>query len=247
MGKIFVTADLHIGNESIITHRGFKSSSEYHSTLIKKWNETVSDDDTVYILGDIGEDILIATENVIKALNGHKYWVLGNHDTHKLVDRVGYLFDGISATESVKIGREYVVLTHIPIHESMLFHFKYNVHGHVHEDTIKHPRYVNVSIENAGMAPVLLGRDTLKELQKNYVWQLSVIDTESDILWHQAIFEKYPTCLGFHNELIDYVEGGYTPTSIRNKILSPDTISRETTITTDCGRLEFKLEKVWMC
>lgn len=32
---------------------------------------------------------------------------------------------------------------------------RYNIHGHVHENTIDHPKYINVCYENIDFTPVL--------------------------------------------------------------------------------------------
>ena len=55
MGKNFYIADLHFGHKNIIRYdnRQFASVDEMDNTLIKNWNSVVSNDDTVYILGDI--------------------------------------------------------------------------------------------------------------------------------------------------------------------------------------------------
>lgn len=53
MGKIFYTSDLHISHANVIRfdNRPYESVAEMDEALIKNWNETVSDKDTVYILG----------------------------------------------------------------------------------------------------------------------------------------------------------------------------------------------------
>ena len=55
MSKIFFTSDLHFGHANIIKYdsRPFNSISHMDEELIKRWNESVSPNDTVYILGDI--------------------------------------------------------------------------------------------------------------------------------------------------------------------------------------------------
>lgn len=51
---IYFTADLHFYHEKIIKHtkRPFHSVEEMNKILIKKWNDKISCDDEVYILGD---------------------------------------------------------------------------------------------------------------------------------------------------------------------------------------------------
>ena len=56
MAKRFLIADTHFGDKNIcrIENRPFATELGMTSGLIKKWNEVVSDEDTVYLLGDIG-------------------------------------------------------------------------------------------------------------------------------------------------------------------------------------------------
>ena len=50
-----------------------------------------------------------------------------------------------------------VFLTHCPIHPSELdYRVSYNIHGHVHENSLDDARYVNVSCEVVDYQPKLL-------------------------------------------------------------------------------------------
>ena len=72
---IYFIADTHFGDERIrrYENRPFDSASAMNQELIRRWNETVSPEDTVYVLGDWGELSPIL-------LHGKKYLVKGNHD-----------------------------------------------------------------------------------------------------------------------------------------------------------------------
>ena len=52
---VFFTSDLHLGHRNIIQlcNRPFSSIDEMDQRFIEKWNEKVTDADTVYILGDL--------------------------------------------------------------------------------------------------------------------------------------------------------------------------------------------------
>lgn len=51
---IYFTADLHFYHEKIIKHtkRPYHTVDEMNKSLIKRWNDKISYDDEVYILGD---------------------------------------------------------------------------------------------------------------------------------------------------------------------------------------------------
>ena len=52
---IFYTSDLHLGHANVIRFdkRPFADVEEMDQYIITRWNNRVSEDDTVYILGDI--------------------------------------------------------------------------------------------------------------------------------------------------------------------------------------------------
>ena len=49
-----VAADLHFLYEPLLSSRPFATVEEMDETLIRNWNETVSPEDTVYLVGDLG-------------------------------------------------------------------------------------------------------------------------------------------------------------------------------------------------
>ena len=80
---IFITSDLHFGHDKpfIYGDRGFDTVEEHDRALVDNWNRVVSDEDTVYVLGDI---MLKDNENGIRCwdqLKGQKKVILGNHDS----------------------------------------------------------------------------------------------------------------------------------------------------------------------
>ena len=82
-GKIFVTSDLHFGHdrEFVWKVRGFNSVMEMNEEYVKRWNRLVTNEDDVYVLGDL----MLGNNNVgihyLNQLNGNIHVVLGNHDT----------------------------------------------------------------------------------------------------------------------------------------------------------------------
>ena len=51
-----------------------------NETLIENWNNTVSDRDEIYVIGDFAFMGTKQTELVLQRLKGKKYLVRGNHD-----------------------------------------------------------------------------------------------------------------------------------------------------------------------
>ncbi|MCM1505673.1 MAG: metallophosphoesterase [Ruminococcus flavefaciens] len=81
--KIFFTADTHFGDGNIIRYenRPFLNTEEMDSTIIQNWNDTVSEDDKVFLTGDFSSYGFEKSREICKSLNGEKFLVMGNHDT----------------------------------------------------------------------------------------------------------------------------------------------------------------------
>ena len=84
MSEIYFTSDLHFNHDKdfIYGPRGYKNAIEASEDILKNINDTVSEDDILYILGDI---MLGEKEEGIKYFNAIKcnniHIILGNHDS----------------------------------------------------------------------------------------------------------------------------------------------------------------------
>lgn len=150
----FFISDLHIGDKNILTyeHRPFSSLDEMRKTIIDNWNRIVTDKDTVYLLGDIG-DI-----SVLEELNGNIVIVCGNHDN---AEEIREQFPYVEVNKH-PIMIDSMWLSHEPI-GYMPPEIPYiNIHGHLHrfdygfvgrkwEDG---NRYFNVSVEKINYTPI---------------------------------------------------------------------------------------------
>ena len=82
MSKIFYIADLHFSHFNCLRfdNRPFSTIEEMDEALINNWNSVVSDEDTVYILGDMFWCKVDKSIEILKQLNGKKRLIKGNHD-----------------------------------------------------------------------------------------------------------------------------------------------------------------------
>lgn len=80
---IFVTSDWHFGHdiEFIYRSRGFSSLEEMEGTIIEKYNDCVSQNDDVFVLGDLMLGDYDRGKSCIGRLKGRLHVILGNHDT----------------------------------------------------------------------------------------------------------------------------------------------------------------------
>lgn len=158
MRDIFVISDTHFGHVNILkflnedgSHvRDFISVEEMNERMVENWNETVKDDDIVYHLGDVyfGQG-----HTVLHRLRGRKRLILGNHDNGKDQNLQKHF-------QKILVWRMFpefnCLLSHVPVHESALYKVGYNVHGHVHHNSLPDPRYINVSVEVRNYKPTPL-------------------------------------------------------------------------------------------
>lgn len=131
--------------------RPFNTVEEMHGYMIEKWNSVVDTDDYVYHLGDVTFQYHHGWEVLMKALNGKKRLILGNHDRIKGTSLLNY-FEKVELWHGFK---EYnFTAVHVPLMLSSLRDGAYCVHGHVHQNSLNNPNYINVSVEVRDYTPV---------------------------------------------------------------------------------------------
>lgn len=146
----FVIADLHFGDKRAFAGRRnrFRSLTDMETTIIDRWNATVDDRDTIYLLGDVSTG---GSLDLVRQLRGIKHLVAGNADDLVLAAQSG-LFKSVGVIRWLRGA----VLSHVPVHPTQLRGSSVNVHGHLHAATVGDPRYRCVSVEQTSFAPVRL-------------------------------------------------------------------------------------------
>lgn len=157
---IYFSSDHHFFDKGILRRkdkqgnlqRNFNDITEHNNHVIKQHNQTVKPSDTIYLLGDIcfDENKL----NIVSQLNGNKILVLGNHDKF---NSLSYLNNGIQKIQGaikLKYNHKRFILTHIPISEYCFDNYALNIHGHLHNKTLRDKRYVNVCMERINYIPI---------------------------------------------------------------------------------------------
>jgi len=79
--KIFMTSNLQLGRPSAIGKwkRPFDTVNQMDDTLIENWNKVVTNNDTVYCLGNFAWDPKTAYDSMLR-LKGKKYYIIGEND-----------------------------------------------------------------------------------------------------------------------------------------------------------------------
>lgn len=125
----YFSSDLHLNHENIIKYcsRPFKDKEHMNKEIIRRWNERVKEEDTVFHIGDFcfkASGTHIKAKDWEKQLNRRIIFLKGNHDRnngtktkiHRLV---------------LSINGHVVNLVHDPIHADV--NYEMNLTGHVHE------------------------------------------------------------------------------------------------------------------
>jgi calcineurin-like phosphoesterase family protein len=118
MSKTFVTSNLQLGRPGAIKKykRDYTNVDEMTESLIRKWNEIVTVDDTVYHLGNFAWDPRTA-QSAMLALNGTIKFVLGEHDEAiQVLDSKGMLRPGCEIVKCIEEDKDNeAVLSYWPL------------------------------------------------------------------------------------------------------------------------------------
>lgn len=181
---IWLTSDLHLfHNQSFIYEpRGFLSVEEMNAAIEANWNETVCNDDEVYIMGDLmvgGKGVSNeAGMEIVRRLKGKKHIILGNHDTKAriaLYEKEENIVDVQYATLFCYKGYSFY-LSHYPSITTNLQHETLkqgiiNLFGHTHSKERFYndvPFMYNVSLDAHDNRPVSID-DALEEIKGKYL------------------------------------------------------------------------------
>ena len=134
---IYFTSDLHFGHKNVLVfnNRPFKDVDDMNQSLIRNYNEVVSNSDDVYILGDLSyhcDETLL--KNCLSQLKGHKTLVLGNHDKLSVISKMN-IFEDIVNYQEVYYQSIFLVLSHYPFMTWNKSRYgAIHLHGHIHSD-----------------------------------------------------------------------------------------------------------------
>ena len=168
----YFIADTHFGHNNIIKmcNRPFDSIEAMNEALISAWNERVTGNDTVFILGDLFFRCA-NPEPILQQLKGKKRLIIGNHDSSWMnkVDLSRY-FVSVDSFLEITDGVRAITLCHYPLLTWKHKLRSYMIHGHIHNDTASdyfplmaiRERVLNAGVDINGFRPV-----TFEELLEN--------------------------------------------------------------------------------
>ena len=167
--NVWFTSDTHFGHENIIRfcNRPFINAAEMNAELIRRWRETVPDDGIIFHLGDFAHGSSRLWNDILNALPGHKYLILGNHDMKAI--RQGFMshFELVTQQMTIRVGGQAIVLNHNPfICYGGSYRDVWQLFGHVHSGPASHtgldhprlkmlfPRQYDVGVDNNDYRPI---------------------------------------------------------------------------------------------
>lgn len=157
MHNTFVFSDPHFGHVGILTAKSrtsgrigrpqFPSIEAMDEFIIDRWNSVVRDNDKVYCLGDVA----MAERNLkyVRRLKGRKKLIMGNHDIFSARAYLDAGFYDVCGSREL----DGAILTHIPIND-INRRYLANVHGHLHDQELPDPYYLNVCVECIDYVPL---------------------------------------------------------------------------------------------
>lgn len=173
----YITSDTHFDHNNICgpngfteTRKHFQSTEEMNKTIIKNWNAVVTNKDRVYHCGDfsLGAKPERAIE-LIKQLNGEIVLIKGNHDSHRLLNKIkkdSELSQRVTIYDvgvKIKLNGKVLYLTHYPFivgNKENLFNF----HGHIHEEKMDYDNVINIGVDSPEISGIPPNKN--KEYQK---------------------------------------------------------------------------------
>lgn len=154
--KAFFTSDPHFWHASAAKHRGFESIEAMNECILATW-KLLSNDATLFILGDLSFAGSQRTIDLLEQVKCKMVLVRGNHDKG-LSLRTGAYFDSIHDILTLKTRIDNVdqriVLCHFPMLTwDMAHHGAWHLHGHSHGN-MKYPHpwhpIMDVGVDTSG-------------------------------------------------------------------------------------------------
>ena len=112
MDKKYYISDLHISHKRVIEYdnRPFSSIEEMDNALISNWNNVVSKNDTVYVLGDFIWSKQQEWPSILERLKGNIVLIKGNHDPNKFSSNTRRYFADVKDYKEIEDTKSNVLI-----------------------------------------------------------------------------------------------------------------------------------------
>ena len=166
--KTWITSDLHFGHRNImnfcpVSRARYNNDLDYmNEQMVIEWNERVSPEDLVYILGDVAFMPGDKAAQYMRRLNGRKILVEGNHDRKTLNDKhFRESFEEVHKYLWINYDGHKIIMSHYPFLEWDQMH-RGSLHffGHLHggQTGMEKYRCMDVGMDSTGEIVISLDR-----------------------------------------------------------------------------------------
>lgn len=186
---IYVTSDLHFGHdrEFIWGARGYKNVEEMNKIQLEKYNSIITDEDEVWILGDLVLGDIDGGLKILKQLKGKIHICLGNHDTGKREKAYRDMGWDVQLCAKLKYKKLNFYLSHYPtithnLDEKEIWQVVVNLYGHLHQTTNFYhddPWMYHVGVDSHNGYPVLLD-DIIQEVKEEMKKCEEMLDNDKE-------------------------------------------------------------------
>lgn len=165
----YATADLHFGHDHIIelVNRPFRNSTIMDKVLIQNINDTVGDDDDLYILGDVSLKTAQYRgywENCINKIRCRCHLICGNHEAGLRVNFLaGDVGVGFFSVHYPYLMVDGFVCVHDPA-LSIVYRGLPFLCGHIHDTWVQMKNALNVGVDVWDYKPISF--DFIKNFMK---------------------------------------------------------------------------------
>lgn len=168
----YYIADNHFAHANIIEfcNRPFNSVEEMDQFMINAWNRVVTQEDEVYIIGDLIYRSKKPYTWYLEQLPGKKHLIIGNHDGLMIKQpKAAAYFESIEKTALIRDNGKKIFLCHYPVLEwPGYFRGEWCISGHIH-NAKNEAYYILKNMEkqlNAGVDIINFAPCTFEELVK---------------------------------------------------------------------------------
>jgi calcineurin-like phosphoesterase family protein len=152
----YFCSDQHLFHKNIIKYcnRPFDSVDHMNEEILRRWNEKITPDDTVYVIGDFALGKQDKATEWLSRANGKKILIIGNHDrSPRTMKEIG--FDEVHYhLEVTTSNNERWLLSHFPLPLDLIKSYQRLIHGHHHSGPQSTGKRVNVCVDLWDYMPV---------------------------------------------------------------------------------------------
>lgn len=167
----YVTSDLHIGDKNVLLKRfGHLEEDKYIKLIVSNFNNILKEEDTLFVLGDIGESKHFSLlKSIFSKIKGTKILIKGNHD---IMSDEEYKEIGFKKVYDYPLFyKNNIIFSHYPLPIDNTYYI--NIHGHLHGEKLNLKNYFNASVDVNFYKPVkvlLFTRfaNNLKKVEKKF-------------------------------------------------------------------------------